>query len=147
MVGVPGRSKACNTCKQRKIAVSRHHPSVVVEGCWCLKAANYDRPISALLKDPNARSVLSQSEPAPDTSASEYLFQTMVGVRKWCRAPHRSLSAPQMLDSRQHLQKSVTRCHYSRQRRAHVFLQSTAQNFVYALPRRFLSDMHLVSSY
>jgi hypothetical protein len=108
------------------------------------QAANYDRPISVLLKDPNAHSALSQSELVPGTSASEYLFQTMVGVRKLCRAPHRGLSVPQMLDSRQ---KSVTRCHYSRQSRAHVLLQSTSQNFVYALPRMFLSNMHLVSSY
>ena len=64
------------------------------------EAANYDRPTSVLSKDPNARSALSQSELAPGTSASEYLFQTMVEVRRLCRAPHRGLSAPQMLDSR-----------------------------------------------
>jgi hypothetical protein len=142
MVGVPGRSKACNTCKQRKIAVSRLSSRMMVT-----QTANYDRPISVLSKDPNARSALSQSELAPDTSASEYLFQAMARVRKLCRALHRSLSAPQMLDGRRHLQKRGTDCHYSGQSRAHVFLWSATQNFVWPLPRMFLSDMYLVSSY
>src|SRR5271156_1949088 len=112
------------------------------------QTANYDRPISVLSKDPNARSALSQSELAPGTSASEYLFQAMAGVRKLCKAPHRGLSAPQRLDRRQHLPKSETRCHYySGQSRAHVLLWSAAQNFICPLPRTFPPDMHLVNSY
>ena len=133
--------QATKNCRESSVICLLSSRMPVTQG------ANHDRPISVLLKDPNAHSALSQSELVPGTSASEYSFQTMVGVRKSCRAPHRGLSVPQMLDSRRHPQKRVTCCHYSRQSRAHALLQSTLQNFVYTLPRMFLSNMHLVSSY
>jgi hypothetical protein len=127
--------QAAKNCRESSPSVCRRRLLIMVD------------LLSVLSKDPNARSALSQGELAQGTSASEYLFQTMAGIRKLCRAPHKGLSAPQMLDGRQHLPKSETHCRYSGQSRAHVLLWSAAQNFVCPLPGMFLSDMRLASSY
>lgn len=68
MVGVPGRSKGCNTCKQRKIAVG-HILSL---------SATYSKPrFSAVLKSPNVGHVSSPVVFVRAIIEKEYLFWTI----------------------------------------------------------------------
>jgi hypothetical protein len=110
MVGVPGRSKACNTCKQRKIAV-RRHPHVALPTIPVAQNANALSTVSVLSKGPYVHNASSHSGRAPGTNASAYLLRIMAQLRKVCRPPHRGLFAPRMLDNLPRLGRSMTRYH------------------------------------
>jgi hypothetical protein len=147
MVGVPGRSKACNTCRQRKIAVSSSVSCVPRQGSPLTQSADARVTVSVLSKGPNARNVSNQSGYALGTNASEYLSRIMAPFRTVCKPPHQSFFAPR---TRAHLSlvgRRVKYCQWSGASRVHMLLRRAAQTCSYPSPRIFPSVTRSASSY
>jgi hypothetical protein len=147
MVGVPGRSKACNTCRQRKIAVRRPFLVCHAQGSHRFEVLMHNVTVSVLSRGPNVRSASSQSGYALDINASGYSLRIRPLSRTVCRRAQRSLFTPQ---TRAHLSpvgRRVKYYHWSGASRVHVPLQRATPTCNYLLPRMFPSVTRFANSY